>query len=239
MNQALKPQLSGRCAPRLTVKPFKQKDGFNCGVYALQALHGYYGLKSHARDLKVRLGTEFTTPVFLPGRKALERQLEERGWDNKGTWPWDVFIALAQDGFQVKPLGGLLSKDALPVLNQEIKNRYPVLLLELSPCPHYNVLCGVSRKGAWIACSLGPRVYFKPWCAFDDRVTGMVAVRPTNSVQIGKKAAFRGEVVPGRPTKSIAALTSATTWIGKLSYRYSETTRLGKLCYRYLRRDHK
>jgi len=217
------PQFPPRRATRLPVKPFKQIDDSSCGLRAMQALYSYYGLNSRLGPMGARLGTSFSTPVFIPGRQMLERRFQKWGWDFKGTWPWDIFLVLAQDGFQVQPLKGRCNLDALPVLNREIKKRYPVLLLTLYPENHYTLLCGVTRKGAWIACSLGPQFYFSPWSTFERQVTGMVAIRPTKKVNRGAKGVFSGRVDSGNPTNPLLALTSATTWIGKLGYQYLRT----------------
>jgi hypothetical protein len=210
----------GRCAPRLPVKPFKQVEGHTCGLRTMQALYAYYGLNSSPAALGARLGTDHSTPVFLPARKLLEEKMQKWGLEWEGTWPHDIFLVLGQDGFQVKPLSGILSPEALPVLNREIKNRYPVLLLTLHPVFHLNLLCGVTRQGAWIACSLGPKVYFQSWANLEHQVIGMAAIRPTERLEIGPQAAFKGQVCSDNPTNSLSALTSATTWVGKLFYQW-------------------
>jgi len=210
-------QLFGRCAPRLPIRPFAQKDDYSCGLHALQALYSYYGLNASRSELDSRLGVKYSTPFFIPGRDRIESQFQEMGWSLAGTWPWDLFLVIAQDGFQIEPLHGRLNSGALPALNREIKNRYPVLLLSLHPHNHYTILCGATRRGAWIACSLGAKVSFLSWSTLKEQVIGMVAVRPTQHVALGAKGNFQGKVFAGKPTKTLMALTMATTWSASLS----------------------
>ncbi len=159
---------------RLDIRPVRQDDGYSCGLCAMQAVYGHYGLETS--DLAVYLGTgNIPLPYIMPYREEIEwaiRSVLPESADLRGTLPQDMMAVLRMDGFTTSAMAGF-DRDAV---RSNISAGHPVLAL-VRWC-HWIVISGIDDSGVWIADSMGGgKVYHLTDEEFRDILTGLILLR--------------------------------------------------------------
>jgi len=170
---------------RLKVETTQQTDGHNCGAHALMALLKYHGWEVRLREIKEALGSDHHAIPPIPGRKKMERLLDQYDWDTKGTLPFDLFFVMWNYRLTTRLLP-LFPEKLKTALRKELSQNRPVLGMTWNGAYlHWLVISGVDEDGAWVADSLdADRTYRMDWEDLDKDLIGAIAAIPKDDLLV-------------------------------------------------------